>query len=1844
MKNKLTQFSHDWPIIVTDYSSDARKVFEVSGLDRVICGIINKTENKEISFEDLGLLLGLGTRNLVEYSETIKFYKDPAEVGILNKIIQSCQSFNLVEVEAETARIKITEWGLHALKHKEKYQFWKCTLSSYKFTNLKLAESAIPFPYFDLGLAVNVRQESKYKAPYSIAESKSRLTHELSHALTNSDQSDDYRIDDVIDSEFSSKRVVSVKLDVTLYDDQTTLAFSHAGKQVDGVSVSIALEENSDLRSYLQRKGLYTYLLSQDNLLSPADLAPYVADDFFDPVSIIGSGMIDWHSEEIFEFFTAGLFSDHTVWAAVTEVCPIKLLIQNANFLQAYISWPTLTERASSDEILSNVSLDWDVELVLEAFSEEDTLAYLDNKLAGVSSVASKGSYAAVADMIPYFLWEVVTEKLSDSNLEKYLFEYPLSFTWLTTNKEELCKRVLIEKDKWTNDVFSRKWDWQYISKHYDIDFLSRHFRVFEHYLGASSLFLRIAKDRSRLIRFLKSKQTNFIKEKLATKSFKLSNFHEVFLDEETLALLESHNLLAWWNNGVDGIETHPSLIWTDALLKSYGQYIQAESTLKLIAKKLDSIQTAIKNPTFDWDWTEITNHYDYKQVLSNWLLLEPFIDSDEKIIVITNLSEKISLPEALSFSTAHDVEKQLAWELIFDKSSSQDIEKAYTVINESHSAILTEAIVAVCTHKVSLSYILEHENLSWDWILVTRDKILPHEIGEYFNTLASRLDWVYIIKNIYSEEQLNDLDFLHDLAGFIDERDDPVKQDIWKYITETTAPDKLWRHVDATNQSPVFHWDWSVISASPIFLKGHIEDLRNGYSAFFIDNADILDWPAITENAYFVGFLERNRQFDDIKSWSSRVRRLIDPIVKYVDWAQLSANKHLTKDTKLVKFYYEYWDWIILSTHSSIITKRAGKNIVLDLSVVRRFKDVLDFYALSSRNEFKINRDFVVRYGHKNLNWHSLSTNLNYKLSWDVFFENGEPGESYIRDAHGQSILDKPWDFGAMSKRNDIEFTAELIYRLSDKSWDWAHFSAQSFITKDLVLDTLQKDWSWIVLSKNNNLVFSSKFVSVLYENDTDERIDWFVTSSHKYFIVSRKTFLIFSKKTLQTLNWTSLSESESLSSELLKDGLLDQFSVYWDWNSLVRSKKVDLSLEVLSNYSSLIPSATVSDFILPDVLAVISLDEIKERLDWDTICRRDDLKSLLSNLDFISKNKQYLDWSLISEHVHIPFTEELINTYYSLWNWSVLKSNPTIVEDHKLYLFVENCIETDARLSFLDKISQQDSSWSGYIYHFTSLPNAIKVLNSSSILSRDSALAKLDNFDDAAGSVVSRRDVAHAYARFYFRPQTPTQFYNEELGQDQSSTYEKTYQSALRLGLPKCPVPVFFRFRLQDILFDSSIEYKVSNGNMQTNRAKALGLEKAVRAFDFDGVYSIFPNFREYIGYNSFDRVGFDQAVKKYIDKSQQEFLIKDQFNFSGYSDFDIIVKDEHVRSHLLDLLEDEKLKKKVIADNIDLNIFHYGNRKIRVDKDGGTIKVKTDYENDHKIKLIFGEPFKITNADGCNVTVDVQSIEFEQNLTVTLQKEIAFKVEFYDDLKEQPWEVISMGDKTDDILPHQSLSLDITSENLSADEVLQYLKESYPYVKTAFERKIRHYQLGHHTLLVMGQFEKYFAKSDLPVSKHTFLFMLALHDVGKAEAFAKGDKSNQYFYTKEFMNVNKSSLPFSNGDFKICVALVGHDPIGEYFQGAVSVKLAAAMIRDAAQETNLAISDFFKLQLIYYQCDTGSYTEDAGGYAFLEYLFQYQGNDKVFNDTENRLMFSAEVEAKLFALRQEIRSFTG
>ena len=212
------------------------------------------------------------------------------------------------------------------------------------------------------------------------------------------------------------------------------------------------------------------------------------------------------------------------------------------------------------------------------------------------------------------------------------------------------------------------------------------------------------------------------------------------------------------------------------------------------------------------------------------------------------------------------------------------------------------------------------------------------------------------------------------------------------------------------------------------------------------------------------------------------------------------------------------------------------------------------------------------------------------------------------------------------------------------------------------------------------------------------------------------------------------------------------------------------------------------------------------------------------------------------------------------------------------------------------------------------------------------------------------------------------------------------------------------------------------------------------------------------------------------------------------------------------------------------------------------------------------------------------------------------------------------------------------DLKSVDLTGQELLNILK-SIDNFKMIYQSQVRHYTLEEHTLLVISEYKKYFSDIELPISNSLFMLVLGLHDIGKPKAFAEGNRSRQHFYTAELINNIRDLLPFSNLEIDLCIALVKADPIGMFMQNQINLESAKIQIEELSKQTFLNLSEFFKLMCIYYQSDTASYTVDAGGLAFLEHLYLYQNNLKIFDHQNARLKFSISHENKYLELEKAL-----
>ncbi len=138
----------------------------------------------------------------------------------------------------------------------------------------------------------------------------------------------------------------------------------------------------------------------------------------------------------------------------------------------------------------------------------------------------------------------------------------------------------------------------------------------------------------------------------------------------------------------------------------------------------------------------------------------------------------------------------------------------------------------------------------------------------------------------------------------------------------------------------------------------------------------------------------------------------------------------------------------------------------------------------------------------------------------------------------------------------------------------------------------------------------------------------------------------------------------------------------------------------------------------------------------------------------------------------------------------------------------------------------------WPQFAFHCTDVKNAVNILSSGRLYSRTDAekLGIMKN-DNASRQVIDMTMTAAAsYARFYFRPLTPTQYHNEG--------YK---HPALRYDDDKnanMPVPVFFAFDLEKVLETPGAQF--SERAQAGHGAKLFHSVEEFAALDFRKIYS--------------------------------------------------------------------------------------------------------------------------------------------------------------------------------------------------------------------------------------------------------------------------------------------------------------------------------------------------------------------------------------------------------------------
>ena len=209
----------------------------------------------------------------------------------------------------------------------------------------------------------------------------------------------------------------------------------------------------------------------------------------------------------------------------------------------------------------------------------------------------------------------------------------------------------------------------------------------------------------------------------------------------------------------------------------------------------------------------------------------------------------------------------------------------------------------------------------------------------------------------------------------------------------------------------------------------------------------------------------------------------------------------------------------------------------------------------------------------------------------------------------------------------------------------------------------------------------------------------------------------------------------------------------------------------------------------------------------------------------------------------------------------------------------------------------------WTSFCFHFTNLNNAVSILQSGMLVSRNKALESgiMEN-ENASTDVINQTDEEwKQYVRLYFRPRTPTQYNNEG------------FRSKSNLGSLQahCPFPVFFLFDLEGTLQKPNC-YFTKNSLAKGGMHELLQTPQQFSGLPFSKIYHEGP-------FESHER---DEMVAC----RHAEIVALDELKLDETLKF-IIVRSQSEKNTLLSLLgptETEKYADKIKVDNKQIMFF--------------------------------------------------------------------------------------------------------------------------------------------------------------------------------------------------------------------------------------------------------------------------------------------------------------------------------
>lgn len=920
------------------------------------------------------------------------------------------------------------------------------------------------------------------------------------------------------------------------------------------------------------------------------------------------------------------------------------------------------------------------------------------------------------------------------------------------------------------------------------------------------------------------------------------------------------------------------------------------------------------------WDWAKVEGCFDLSFILENILALQKhlgFVTLFDRVFVdvfwskayINNIAfitaVRTNVDEGGALSSLLFNQKEYAWsdDLIKVFSSLGLIEWSSTrysagfecnphlVWNKDfffryHGHVSTSTGRDYVSSKIlDESSITDFPDFEWNWTYLSGNQNVSTDFVKAHYILP--WDWKVLTERMFSGLKYNNIGH----PAFIDKWD-------WEFLSENLPTD----FIRANLSKYANYWDWSFVLDRIITEENRLDLSWLSLVAISINaisdsTAKEAVWAYLSEEYTYEEFKDilRKTHQDNRFSWDLSMlyeKKEFDIFTDltecqvFLDWESLSYSKAFDQH-------------LMYDSNSGIRESSWNKDVK---QLIISFEDKWNFLGLSTF-ESLIDKDwFLTKYAPK-LDWEYISLHSPvfatddkqqlYKVIFSyrryISFETLSERQDVDLVQIIKSFPEASYDYNALIANGKWRISISDIEQHPNYKWDWKLLSSSDSFkpTDEFLIKYSDKDWDWGLLTKKDSSKLWSS-ASLLMTMASEERIcsqvDWMTLTSRPYFPVNASLLSLLPD---DCVNWDQLSGSESVMN--LIPGLAD----YLNWQEVSKNKHFP-----------------VSDISL--------LEEYADDLNWNIVCKRDDFK--FTN-DILEKFTDRIDWTKASSSETIAFSVAIVDKYIDYWDWPSLVRNKAFF--NKVEIRDKGYLKQENIISFVEAFPDKPRA-----YHFTHMSNAVKIIKSHTLQSRNKAEGV---FENSAGTNVENTAKAHGFARFYFISKSPTLFYNECLGKDKNDG--KYYSSALNLGLPKCPMPVFFVIDVEELLAKAPDMCYYSNGNMQKRSTRAYKVVDDPHHIQADEIY------------NKYNK-----------DARQQEFLVKDEVDLSSLSSLHICCYDGYQCEMLKKLVGSSPLKDRIISKE---DLFQRINKELHFKDTSDTLAITTDYCNTFE--------FKITYSDG-------------------------------------------------------------------------------------------------------------------------------------------------------------------------------------------------------------------------------------------------------------------------------------